>query len=418
MSESDGGGADPSDFHEHLDEVATDLDAAETEADLDAIEETLDGIEADLEEAELPEPPEPEDEDEEAPPDPREELEDRLGELRDRLTEQRGPYAEEAIEAIEETRATVETTEWATEGVEELREVVHDFREAVADALAVDLERPPRANVESVLAVLDDAAEAVTAAELDPDEDAETIGGLLEATEALSTGIDDATAFGDLPVREQLNRRGFFEPLAHYKDFPPEWSAIKAHEEAGNVEMILLAFDLLDSNFLEEHCVHSLRRLGDERALEAMSSLAQRRDKAAIEVLGKIGSDEPLEMLLEYVETDSDPLLQHVSLTAVGEIGSTEATEAVAQQLVAEDDRVRSAAARSLGMIGDPRAIDPLSTVLEDADAPESVRGSAAWALVEIGTVAALERVEPFAEDRSYLVEAEAAKIAAAVNPG
>ena len=406
---------DPAEFHDRLDGVAEAVAAAETEADLDAIDADLEAIAADLEEATFPEPEPPEDEDDDEPPDPAEELEDRIDELQSEADDKRGPYAEDVTGAISGAAGTIERTEWASEGIEELRPVVADFHAATEDALSSTIETEETTDVASYVAVLEATETAVEDAGLDPDDDADVIAALLEATDALETGVDEATAFGDLPVREQLNRRGFFDVLGHYKDFPPEWSAIKAHEEERNVEMILLAFDLLDSNFMEYHCIDALRRLGDERALDDMQTLARRRDHGAIGVLGAIGDDQPVDMLLDYADTPSDPELQQVALRAVGEIGSTEATEDVAQQLVAEEPTVRSAAARALGMIGDPRAIAPLETVLAEDDAPE-VRGSAAWALVEIGTAEALEVLADYRRDGEYLVEAEAEKVAPAAD--
>ncbi len=409
MSEANGED-DPAEFHGRIDDAEEALSAADTEADLDDVAATLDAIAEELEAATLPEPPEPADEDEEAPPDPREEVEDRLDDLRDGVEEQRGPYASDVIDDIEAVRGTVETTEWAEEGEIEVHEAVGSFlgeiNEILNAELAVAGEAPTKA-----AAALEAATARVDEAGLDPDEDAGVIAGLLEATDDLEAEIEAATAFGDLPVREQLNREGFFDVLGHYKDFPPEWSALKVHEEERDVEMILLAYDLLDSNFMEEHCLDALRRLGDERAVDPMMELAQRRDKDAIEVLGKIGSEEPIEMFFDYIETDSDPQLQQVTLKALGEIGSEEATEAVAQRLRADEPTVRSHAARSLGMIGDPRAVDPLAQTLADDEAPE-VRGSAAWALVQIGTAGAFEVLAEYDDDRSYLVETEAAKAA------
>mgnify|MGYP000176887730 CR=1 FL=1 len=40
-------------------------------------------------------------------------------------------------------------------------------------------------------------------------------------------------------------------------------------------------------------------------------------------------------------------------------------------QLAAEEARVRSQAARALGMLGDPRAVDPLGDVLADEEETE-----------------------------------------------
>ena len=409
MSESD-----PATFHDRLDDVEEALERADTEADLDEIDADLDTIESDLKDATLPEPEEPEDEDEDAPPDPREELEGRLSSLRDDSGSQRGPYASDAVDQLSGINTTIESTEWAKEGKAELVEIIGPFADDVATVIDIEEELPAEPATADISAYIEHVVDAIKAADLDADADAETIASLLEIADELETGVDDATAFGDLPVREQLNRQGFFDVLGHHKDFPAEWSAIKAHEEARNVDMILLAFDLLDSNYMEDHCIDALRRLGDERAVDAMMGLAQRRNRDAIEVLGKIGTHEPVEMFFDYIETDSDPLLQQVTLKALGEIGSQEATEPVAQQLVAENETVRSHAARALGMIGDPRAIDPLTDVLAtDESAP--VRGSAAWALVEIGTEDAFEVLTDYETDAEYLVEAEASKVANAV---
>ncbi len=404
MSESDDEGEtiDHEALEARLEAAAEELDEAETEAELDTVEETLDAVETDLESADLPEP---DDEDAESP---REELESRLAELRDDLEAERGPYASDVIESIEAEQATIEEAEWTETGESELTAGVDAFLAAVSSALEMDLESSG-ATPDELAADLGTATTAVEGADLDPDEDAETIAVLVEATETLAAAVEDAETWDDLTVREKLDAHGFYDVLGHHKDYPPEWSAIKAYEQAGDAEPILLALDLMDSNFMEEHCIDALRRLGDEKALDAMMELAQKRNQPAIEVLGKIGSDEPVEMLLDYADTPKNPQLQQVTLKALGEIGSEEATQVVADQLVVENETVRSYAARALGMIGDTRAISPLSDVLAN-DESDVVRGSAAWALVQIGTEDAREELQAYADDRSYLVQAEAEK--------
>jgi HEAT repeat protein len=144
-------------------------------------------------------------------------------------------------------------------------------------------------------------------------------------------------------------------------------------------------------------------------AFEAMHELAQRRDKKAIKALGRMGSgaEEAVETLIEYVDADSDPQLQKVTFRALGEIGSTEATQALANKLEMDNDNVRPYAARALGLIGDTRAIDPLAETLE-SDGVETVRAAAAWALRQIGTRTALEAAAGYTDERSYLVQHEA----------
>jgi HEAT repeat protein len=394
---------------ERLDAAEADLDDAETEADLDAVEAELDGVEADLEAADLPEP---EDEDE---ADPAEELESRLSDLRDDLAEQRGPYAEDVTAEVEDAKSEIESTRWTEQGESDLVGVVDAFAETVSETLDADVETRGD-DLDALAATLDDAAGAVEAAALAADEDAETIADLLAAADELVAGVEGAQAWDDLSVREKLRAEGYFDVLGQkHKDFPPEWSALKEWEQRGNAEMILLALDYLgDSGFMERHCLEALERMGHPASFDEMESRAGKRDKDAIAVLGKIGDESALDTILEYVDADSDPQLQMAAMRAVGEIGSEEATQTVANQLVAENETVRSHAARTLGLLGDARAVEPLAVMLDEDDSQE-VRASAAWALVQIGTQEALEAAAEYADDHSYLVTAEAEVAAGAL---
>ena len=383
------------------------LEDAQTEAELDEVEAVLDEIEAALEAAtELPEPEE--DADAETEEELREELEGLTGELREELEAERGPYAEDVIEEIETAESTITETRWTERGEGEIVAAVESFADAVSEDLDGDF-RPAGDDEESLVAALEEVVAEVEAADLDPDEDEETIASLLEATDALQSDLDDAQEWDDLEVREQLMAEGFYDPLGHYKDYPPEWSAIKEWEQRGNPEMILLALEKLQSDFMEEHCLEALTRLGDPAAYDVMFQRAGRRDRPGIRALGKMGAgaEDAVETLVEYVDTDSDPQLQKVTFRALGEIGSEEATQALADKLVMDNDNVRPYAARALGLIGDTRAVEPLADVLENDDS-DAVRAAAAWALVQIGTREALEAAAEHADDRSYIVQQEA----------
>ncbi|MGM0591338.1 MAG: HEAT repeat domain-containing protein [Halobacteriota archaeon] len=415
-ADSEASGADESsdssaeDLEVRLTAAEEDLGAAETEADLDAVETTLDSIESDLESADLPEP---EDEDEEGP---REELEASLADLREQLEAERGPYAEDVVENIEAAKTTITDGEWTEEGESEIAAVVSDFADSVSETLDGDF-APSGDDDESLLTALDSVVEAVDAAGFDPDDDADDIGALLASTEELEAGLDDAQEWDDLEVREKLEAQGFYDVLGHVKDYPPEWSAIKVWEQRGNVDMILLALDMLESDFMEEHCLDAITRLGDDGAYDEMFQRASRRDKPGIEALGKMGdgATDAVETLLDYVDTDSDPQLQKVVFKALGEIGSEDATQALADKLVMENDNVRPFAARALGLIGDTRAIDPLADTLAN-DESDNVRTAAAWALRQIGTRRALEVAADYADDRSYIVQAEAERAVEALS--
>ena len=402
-----------------LEEFDADLEAAETEDDLDVVEADLESFREDLEAVEISDPPESDEDEEDEEPAPEEKLQDTydeiesdLSDLESDLEDQRGPYGEDVVSEINSASGTITSTRWTEEGNAELIEAVDDFLDECNELLgsSVTLVNDGDDVPAQLDATLDDAVDAVEAAALDADDDAETIAGLLEATDDLESDIDDATEWADLEVREQLRREGYYDVLEHVKDYPPEWHALKVHEKRGNVDMVLLALDTFDSDYMEEHCMEALERMGPEEAIEPMLQKANRRDQAAMAVLGKIGvaDEKVVDTLLDYV--DSNPNLQQPAFRALGEIGTEDAVEPIAQQLVADEADVRSWAARALGLIGDTRAIEPLADVLA-ADEADRVRASAAWALRQIGTQEALAVVADYDNDRAYLVQAEAERV-------
>ena len=416
---------------EYLDEIADRLEAAETEADLDDVEALLDDAETGIAEADLPEP----DEDDEDADDPRGDLEDRVAELRDALGDARGPYGEDVVDAIESAAGTVEDTEWTEAGRADVAAAVESFVDAAADAIDDALgdadegpetlladesgeEADDRASVplDQLVAALDAVAGAVTDADLDADEDAEDIAALLEATDELGAGLDEAEEWDDLETHEQLRAQGYYDVLGHYKDFPVEWAALKEHEARGNVDMILLALDSLQSEFMERHCLEAFERMGKrgktEASVEEILGRAEKRDRPAIRILGKMAAEEATDTLIEYVGEDSNPQLQKAVFKALGETGAPEAVQPLANRLDPggdTDELVRPHAARALGLIGDTRAVDPLADALE-AHPSDDVRAAAGWALRQIGTREALEAVAEYADERSFVVSTEGEK--------
>jgi hypothetical protein len=396
-----------------LEEAETELDAAETEADLDDVEAKLDDVESDVEAADLPEP---EDEEE---ADPQEALESRLSALRDDLEAERGPYAEDAVAAIEDAQSTMRETRWTEQGELDLQDAVNAFLEEAADVLGKTFTGGGTADPDALADDLDQVVAAIEDADLHPDTDEETIAALLETTDGLTEDVENAQEWDDLTVRQKLEYEGFYDVIGQkHKDYPPELSALKEWRKRANVEMILLALDHLgDSDFMEDHCMDALLHVGSEEALDEVGQLAARRDLRAIEIIGKTGSEDGVEHVIDYVDSDSNRKLQTTAIKALGEIGSEDATQDIADQLVADDEGVRSQAARSLGLIGDTRAAEPLADVLSDDDS-DAVRTSAAWALVQIGTESALEAAAEYTDDRSYIVQEEARKADSALDAG
>ncbi len=403
-------------LNEYLDEIAELLDDAETEADLDDVDALLDDAENGLDDADLPEP----DEDDEDAADPRGDLADRIAELRDGVADARGPYASDVTDAIEDASATIEDTEWTADGRDDVVATTTAFFDAAGESVDVDAdvaidESDGSDDIDDLVAALDAVAEAVESADLDPDDDAETIAALLEATDDLDAGLEDAEEWDDLETHEQLRAQGYYDVLGHYKDFPVEWAALKEHETRGNVDMILLALDSLTSDFMERHCLEALERMGKrgktEASVDELLGRAGKRDQFAIRILGKMAADEATETLVEYVPENSNPQLQKVTFKALGEIGASEAVQPLANALVDDEteDLVRPHAARALGLIGDTRAVDPLADVLADGSS-DDVRAAAGWALRQIGTRDALETVAEYADEHSFLVSTEGEK--------
>ncbi|MEZ3143469.1 HEAT repeat domain-containing protein [Halobaculum sp. MBLA0143] len=391
-------------FEDRLGTVADAVADAETEAALDDAEAELDDVADRLSAADLPEP----DDDDES-------LDDQLVTVREDLTAARGPYAEDATDEIDDIAGTLRDTRWTDDGEAELADAQTTFVETVGDALGTSVDAATSGDAETLADGLETVAAAVLDAELDPDDDAETVQTLLSATETLADGVDAAEEWDDLEVREQLAAQGYYDVLGHYKDFPPEWAALKEWEQRGNVEMVLLALDSLGSEFMERHCLEAITRMNDQGAFEEMHSRAQRRGEPAIEALGKMAADDAVETLVDYVDEDSNPQLQKVTFKALGEIGHTDAVRPLADQLVADNEEVRPFAARALGMIGDTRAVAPLQETLR-TDEVDTVRAAAAWALRQIGTRAALEAASEATDDDAYIVESEAERAADALD--
>lgn len=399
----------PEEFESRLDEAEETVDAAETEDDLDDVDELLDSLEEDLEDAEFY-VPEPEDEDDD-PEDPRDDLEDRLSDLRDTAEDKRGPYLEDIIDILEDAHSTVSSSEWTEKGEGEAANAVAEFFETANSELGESFALDER-GAEAVAEQLGDVTETIGDTSLDPDDDAETIATLLEGANQLTDDLDDAQVWSDLEVREQLRRQGFYDVLKPEtrRDFPPEWNAIKIYEKEGEVEPILMAMDKLGSDFMEDNILDALEHMAPVEAYDQVQALAQRRNKQAVRILGRIGDDRACEMLHDFLG-GGDVALEIVSLRSLGAIGSQDSTEPVAQRLDADNPEIRSAAGRALGQIGDTRAIEPLEDVLSN-DMNDTVRASAAWALNSIGTERALDAAAPYADDRAYLVQVEGEKAA------
>ncbi len=368
------------------------LEAAETESELDDIEPRLDELEADVETlaATLTEQETDDDTEAESEQPDIDALEETVETLRATLTDCRGPYASDVVDTLEEAISSIKTQELTANGRVAVQSAVN---EALSEMdVAVDQLTADNPAVAPIIEHLSTVQERIAARETDPDADADWIQRHLAAVDALTEAIDDAEVWDDLTVQQKLEQQGFYDIVEERRDFPPELSAIKAYEKRGEAEPILLALDMLDSDFMEEYCMEALGRLRATEAVDELTSRANRRNETAIEALGRIGSDEAVDALLKHI--DGNLALQVASLRALGQVGSPEPVPDIAEvATTGETAQVRSMAARALGMIGDTRAIPVLEQLLTDDNNP-IVRQNAGWALSQIQTPRALAAVE------------------------
>ncbi len=126
----------------------------------------------------------------------------------------------------------------------------------------------------------------------------------------------------------------------------------------------------------------ALGRLGDNRAFGPLVTLLEDGDRdvrlATVAALGELRDDRAVSFLSNAL-LDGDHQVRRAVIRALGAIWNFE--ELI--NLGNEDRYVGWAAARKLGELGDPRAVEALITVLRDEH--REVRRSAAAALVELG---------------------------------
>jgi len=152
------------------------------------------------------------------------------------------------------------------------------------------------------------------------------------------------------------------------------------------------------------HAAESLGLLGDKRAIEPLSELLQDTERgvtdAAASALQKIGlpTDPASQAKFAIARADWN---RAIALGAV-------AVDPLIESLDNPNTDVRRNAAKSLGVIGDPRAIQPLLNAL--ADEEWFVRESAAWSLGHISDPSISNILVAALRDQRAIVRESAAK--------
>jgi HEAT repeat protein len=132
--------------------------------------------------------------------------------------------------------------------------------------------------------------------------------------------------------------------------------------------------------------------------------------RGAVDVLGKIGSEQAVPALVEALGSE-DMGLRLLAAKALGKIGSQDAIPDLRQALQDEHKAVRRAAASALGGIGAEEAVESLVEVLRDGSNDRRVRESAARALGQIGSEKAIsDLLEVLLRDKERYVRMSAAR--------
>jgi len=153
-----------------------------------------------------------------------------------------------------------------------------------------------------------------------------------------------------------------------------------------------LYLDLLnhESETVREEAVKHLLDMLDAELVEALLNNVEQPNHAglmeSIWLLGKSEETQVSEALLRLFE-NPDPQVREVVAGAFAEIGDVRALQPLIEALKDENANVKDAAAIALGELRDSRAVEPLIAQLDDPSAQQV----AAWALAMIGDRRAVE---------------------------
>ena len=170
--------------------------------------------------------------------------------------------------------------------------------------------------------------------------------------------------------------------------------AIQAYKADGKTAKIIkLIYDPIQANRVE--AIEALAEIQAKEALEPLAGLFNDPDKIvvheAIDAVVKIGGPEIEPYMLVAIALDTVPA-RVAGATALGNFKSPAAVDAL---IIALDDykyeQIVLAAIKSLGEIGDPRAVDPLCIKLKER--AYNIRAACITSLYQIGDAAALKGI-------------------------
>jgi HEAT repeat protein len=201
-----------------------------------------------------------------------------------------------------------------------------------------------------------------------------------------------ATAAAYWIVKQRWNRcieigEPALEPLMlalHHPEKQVRKATVRTLIKIGRISVVPLIAALKDDIAeVRESAAIALGQLRDRRAVAPLSTLLHDHHasvrKAAIVAL--VRSNPPEEVFIGALGS-SDPVVRRAAVRTLGRIGDTRAVEPLIALVRDRYEEVREMVADALGMIGDDRAIQPVISMLNDPS--EHVREAAAEAMYRL----------------------------------
>lgn len=190
--------------------------------------------------------------------------------------------------------------------------------------------------------------------------------------------------------------------------------------DAGAVEALPELLTLLRDRDPEVRwaAARGLGRLGDPAGVSALLSSLEGRHPLPVDVVADAVfeiRDCPRAVLRQGLRSRSVPT-RALAAELLGRFQAVSATAELTDVLRHDPSfEVRARAARSLGRIGSPRAVEPLLACLEEG--PAAVRAQAVWALGHLGAAEAVPALRDLLVDPTHRLSDQAAQALAAIAP-
>ena len=175
---------------------------------------------------------------------------------------------------------------------------------------------------------------------------------------------------------------------------------------------------------IRDNSIYALGLIGDSRAIPVLlnalddSHLSVR--SAAVVALGRLRAKEAIPQLIQIFKENSNPLIPHEAVCALGEIGEP-ATSYLLNALSAADKETYPYIIQALGKVGDKRATDTIIAALAHPD--KNVRQQSAAALGQLGGKTSVKPLLTVLNDPENIVRVSAVqslgllKSKSAINP-